>query len=102
MTFKRVPFKPLGSEMTNYGELVIGQNGTLLYTAIEVQTGKPVTVVLSVTEEDLTLLQAMVIKLNAKYDEYSLRMAKASINHTPADMDFISILNDLKKPGKLH
>lgn len=99
---KRVPFKALGSELADFGELVVGQDGTMLYSSHDVQTGKVVTVVLYVTKEQRTKLLTELAKLVDKHDEYHERMVKRTINHTPADMDFASILNEFKQTGKPH
>ncbi len=90
-------FKAIAQSKGGMGTLALGEDGTVLYTAYDVVTGKTVTVCLFYNANTyLSLENAFSNFSNIMHD----RDQKPDLN--PADKDFQSILNDLKKPGKLH
>lgn len=97
---KRIPFNPLGSEPTKYGQLVIGQDGTMLYTSHNVQTGELTTVPLFDDTKSLVDLLKEIDQLTQKYREYAKRMAAGEPDHTPATESFHDLLASFKPTGK--
>ena len=90
-------FKAIAHSKGGMGTLALGEDGTVLYTAYDVMTGKPVTVCLFYDEATYWSIENAIANFsNIMHD----RDQKPDL--TPADKDFQSILNDLKKPGKLH
>lgn len=90
-------FKMIAHMAGGMGTLALGEDGTVLYTAFDVMSGKTVTVCLFFDVNTYMSLE------NA-FSEFSnvMRNRDQKADLTPADKDFQSILNDLKKPGKLH
>lgn len=96
MTNKKY-FKGIAEATGGIGTLVLGEDGTVLYTGYDVITGMPVTVCLFYdTDTYWSMQNALANFSNIMHN----RDQKPDL--TPADKDFQSILNDLKKPGKLH
>ncbi len=77
--------------------MALGEDGTVLYTAYDVRTGMPVTVCLFFDTTTYWSIENAIANFS---DIMRNRDQKPDL--TPADKDFQSILNDLKKPGKLH
>ena len=93
----RKDFKTIAQAKGGMGTLALGEDGTVLYTAYDVMTGRPVTVCLFYDVDTY-------LSLGNAFSEFSdiMRNNHRNVDLTPADKDFQSILNDLKKPGKLH
>lgn len=93
----RKDFKAIAQAKGGMGKLVLGEDGTVLYSAYDVITGKPVTVCLFYETDSY-------LSLENAFSDFSnvMRNRDQKPDLTPADKDFQSILNDLKKPGKLH
>lgn len=90
-------FKAIAHDKGGMGKLVLGEDGTVLYSAYDVITSKPVTVCLFYDVDTYWSMQNAIANFsNIMHD----RDQKPDL--TPADKDFQSILNDLKKPDKLH
>ena len=90
-------FKAIAQAKGGMGTLALGEDGTVLYTAYDVMTGKPVTVCLFYDEATYWSIENAIANFSNIMND---RDQKPDL--TPADKDFQSILNDLKKPGKLH
>lgn len=90
-------FKSIAQDKGGMGTLALGEDGTVLYTAYDVVTGKPVTVCLFYDADTYWSMQNAIANFSSIMNSH-----KQKPDLTPADKDFQSILNDLKKPGKLH
>lgn len=90
-------FKAIAQTDGGMGKLVLGEDGTVLYSAYDVITGKPVSVCLFFDANTY-------MSLEKAFSDFKnvMRNLDQKADLTPADKDFQSILNDLKKPGKLH
>lgn len=90
-------FNPIAHSKGGMGTLALGEDGTVLYTAYDVVTGEPVTVCLFFDEATFRSMQDAIASFSNILHNHTQEP-----DLTPADKDFMSILNDLKKPGKLH
>lgn len=103
MNSKRIQFTPLGSEMTRYGELIVSQEGQLMYVTHEVDTGHLVATFLAGDASELNKLIETIQMFQAKHQNYSERMLahkRTRSDFTPADQSFKQIMDSLIKGTK--
>lgn len=96
MINKQKMFYPLVAKEGGMGLLTIGEDGTLLYSAIDAKTGNPVTVVLYFNEQtSITLLDAIeeLATIQKKY-------AESRVDNEPAEDSFHEMLEAFKPNGK--
>ena len=94
-------FIPIATEQGGLGTLIIGEDGVVLYRAINVYTGESVTVCLyaDITKQ-LSFMNA-IGELQVKYNELlKSKLIKPKQEFTPADRDFQAIMDSLKKGTK--
>lgn len=90
-------FKAIAKAKGGLGTLALGEDGTVLYTAYDVLSGETVTVCLFYDATTYWSIENAIANLGNILHDHEQKP-----DLTPADKDFHSIPNDLKKPGKLH
>lgn len=96
MINKQKMFYPLVAKEGGMGLLTVGEDGTLLYSAIDAKTGNPVTVVLYFNEQTSSTLLSAIAELAAIQKEY----AESRVDNEPAEESFHEMLEAFKPSGK--
>lgn len=96
MNSKQKMFYPLVAKEGGMGLLTVGEDGTLLYSAVDAKTGNPVTVVLYFNEQTSTTLLKTIEELSAIQKKY----AESRVDNEPAEESFHEMLETLKPNGK--
>lgn len=96
MNNKQKMFYPLVAKNGGMGMLTVGEDGTMLYSAIDAKTGNPVTVVLYFNEETSSTLLKAIEELALAQELY----AKSRVDNEPAEDSFHEMLEAFKPSGK--
>lgn len=96
MNSKQKMFYPLVAKEGGMGLLTVGEDGTLLYSAVDAKTGKPVTVVLYFNEQTSSTLLNTIEELAAIQKKY----AESRVDNEPAEESFHEMLEAFKPNGK--
>lgn len=96
MNSKQKMFYPLVAKEGGMGLLTVGEDGTLLYSAIDAKTGNPVTVVLYFNEQTSGTLLKTIEELATIQKKY----AESRVDNEPADESFHEMLETFKPSGK--
>lgn len=96
MNSKQKMFYPLVAKEGGMGLLTIGEDGTLLYSAIDAKTGNPVTVVLYFNEQTSNTLLKTIEELATVQKKY----AESRVDNEPAEESFHEMLEAFKPSGK--
>lgn len=96
MNSKQKMFYPLVAKEGGMGLLTVGEDGTLLYSAIDAKTGNPVTVVLYFNEQTSSTLLKTIEELTTIQKKY----AESRVDSEPAEDSFHEILEAFKPSGK--
>lgn len=96
MNSKQKMFYPLVAKEGGMGLLTVGEDGTLLYSAIDAKTGNPVTVVLYFNEETSSTLLKTIEELSTIQKKY----AQSRVDNEPAEDSFHEMLEAFKPNGK--
>ena len=96
MNSKQKIFYPLVAKEGGMGLLTIGEDGTLLYSAIDTKTGNPVTVVLYFNEQTSSTLLNTIEELATIQKKY----AESRVDNEPAEESFHEMLEAFKPSGK--
>lgn len=96
MNSKQKMFYPLVAKEGGMGLLTVGEDGTLLYSAIDAKTGNPVTVVLYFNDATSSTLLKTIEELSTIQKKY----AESRIDNEPAEDSFHEMLEAFKPNGK--
>lgn len=96
MINKQKMFYPLVAKEGGMGLLTVGEDGTLLYSAIDAKTGNPVTVVLYFNEQTSSTLLNTIEELATIQKKY----AESRVDNEPAEESFHEMLEAFKPSGK--
>lgn len=96
MNNKQKMFYPLVAKNGGMGLLTVGEDGTMLYSAVDAKTGNPVTVVLYFNEETSSTLLKAIEELALAQELY----AKSRTDNEPAEESFHEMLEAFKPSGK--
>lgn len=96
MNSKQKMFYPLVAKEGGMGLLTVGEDGTLLYSAIDAKTGNPVTVVLYFNDQTSSTLLSAIAELAAVQKKY----AESRVDNEPAEESFHEMLEAFKPSGK--
>jgi len=99
---KRKDFIPISYTMGGYGSLIMGIDGEVLYKAYNAITGEEVTVVLFTSMDTLESFVNAINGLTEQHAAYSElhQLGHPIIDLTPANIDFSTMMSELKKSGK--
>lgn len=96
MNSKQKMFYPLVAKEGGMGLLTVGEDGTLLYSAIDAKTGNTVTVVLYFNEQTSSTLLKTIEELSTIQKKY----AESRVDNEPAEDSFHEMLEAFKPSGK--
>ena len=94
-------FNPLATQNGGFGSLAIGEDGTVLYRAIDVETGQPDTVCIYSGIAYMLSFMDAIATLTGKHKQFlEQEPVEPKQDFTPADRDFQAIMDSLKNGTK--
>lgn len=94
-------FTPLATQNGGFGSLAIGEDGTVLYRAIDVETGQPVTVCIYSGIAYMLSFMDAIATLTGQHKQFlEQEPVEPKQDFTPADQDFQAIMDSLKNGTK--